>query len=67
MTRRRPWQTTRAKRDFRDGDRVSAEEDYEVEHFAQKVGLTSQQVRELIQKHGNQRKTLEREAKALKL
>ncbi|TPI63482.1 DUF3606 domain-containing protein [Mesorhizobium sp. B3-1-3] len=57
----------KSKRDFRGRDRVSAEEDYEIEHFAQKVGLTSQQLRELIQKHGNQRETVEREAKALKL
>jgi len=54
----------KSKRDFRDRDRVSADEDYEVEHFAQKVGLTAQQVRELIDKHGNDRETLEREAKA---
>ncbi|WP_348640195.1 hypothetical protein [Mesorhizobium sp. B3-1-9] len=33
----------KSKRDFRGRDRVSAEEDYEIEHFAQKVGLTSQQ------------------------
>ncbi|MGT2467445.1 DUF3606 domain-containing protein [Mesorhizobium atlanticum] len=55
----------KSKRDFRDRDRVSADEDYEVEYFAQKVGLTAQQVRELIKKHGNDRTTLEREAKAL--
>lgn len=56
----------KGKRDFRDRDRVSANDDYEVEYFAQKVGLTPQQVRELIRKHGNARETLEREAKALK-
>ncbi|MDG4895532.1 DUF3606 domain-containing protein [Mesorhizobium sp. WSM4976] len=55
----------KSKRDFRDRDRVSADEDYEVEYFAQKVGLTAQQVRELIKKHGNDRATLERAAKAL--
>jgi hypothetical protein len=54
----------KTKRDFRDRDRVSADEDYEVEYFAKKVGLTVQQVRELIKKHGNDRATLEREAKA---
>ncbi|RUW80450.1 MAG: DUF3606 domain-containing protein [Mesorhizobium sp.] len=56
----------KSKRDFRDRDRVSANDDYEVEYFVQKVGLTSQQVRELIRKHGNARETLERVAKALK-
>lgn len=55
----------KSKRDFRDRDRVSADEDYEVEYFAQKVGITPPQVRELIAKHGNNRATLEREAKAL--
>ncbi|RVD55673.1 DUF3606 domain-containing protein [Mesorhizobium sp. M2D.F.Ca.ET.185.01.1.1] len=54
------------KRDFRDRDRVSADEDYEVEYFAQKVGLTAQQVRELIAKHGNDRETLERAARKLR-
>ncbi|ESZ59023.1 hypothetical protein X729_18495 [Mesorhizobium sp. L103C131B0] len=29
-------------------------------------GITPQQVKELIAKHGNQRETLEREAKALR-
>ncbi|RWA69127.1 DUF3606 domain-containing protein [Mesorhizobium sp.] len=56
----------KTKRDFRDRDRVSADEDYEVRHFANKVGLTVQQVRELIKQHGNDRKTLEREAEKLR-
>lgn len=34
----------KAKRDFRDRDRVSAEDDYEVEYFAQKNGITPEQV-----------------------
>jgi hypothetical protein len=55
----------KSKRDFRDRDRVSANDDYELGYFAKKVGLTPQQVRELIRKHGNDRATLEREAKAL--
>ena len=55
----------KTKRDFRDRDRVSADEDYEVEYFAKKAGLTAKQVRELIEKYGNDRATLEREAKAL--
>lgn len=55
----------KSKRDLRDRDRISVDEDYEVEYFAQKVGLTPQQVRDLIGKHGNDRAKLEREAKAL--
>ncbi|TPI13032.1 DUF3606 domain-containing protein [Mesorhizobium sp. B4-1-3] len=49
-----------AKQDFRDRNRVSADEGYEVEYFAQKVGLSAQQVRELIKTHGNDRGTLAR-------
>jgi hypothetical protein len=56
----------KSKRDFRDRDRVSADEDYEVEYFAGKTGITPQQVRELIAKHGNSREILEREALALR-
>ncbi|MBZ9822366.1 DUF3606 domain-containing protein [Mesorhizobium sp. CA4] len=56
----------KSKRDSRDRDRVSADEDYEVRHFANKVGLTVQQVRELIKQHGNDRKTLESEAHKLR-
>ncbi|MES0139279.1 DUF3606 domain-containing protein [Mesorhizobium sp. M0016] len=56
----------KSKRDFRDRDRVSADEDYEVEYFATKTGITPQQVKELIAKHANQRETLERVAKALR-
>lgn len=56
----------KSKRDFRDRDRVAADEDYEVEYFAKSNGITTQQVRELIARHGNRRETLEREAKALR-
>ena len=56
----------KSKRDFRDRDRVSAEEDYEVDYFALKVRLTPQQVRALLKKHGGDRETLEREARRLR-
>ena len=56
----------KSKRDFRDRDRVSADEDHEVEDFARKAGITAEQAKELIQKYGNDRATLEREARALK-
>lgn len=51
------------KRDFRDRDRVSADEDYEVRYFAKQHRITAEQVRELISEHGNDRKTLQREAR----
>lgn len=56
----------KAKRDFRDRDRVSGEEDYEVEYFASKMGLTVPQVQDLIRKHGTKREILEREARKLR-
>jgi hypothetical protein len=56
----------KSKRDFRDRDRVSAAEDYEVEHFAQQNGITAQQVRDLIAKHGNSRATLTEAARKLR-
>ncbi|MER9298629.1 DUF3606 domain-containing protein [Mesorhizobium sp. M0621] len=55
----------KSKSDFRDRDRVSGDQEYEVGYFASKFGLTIPEVRELIKNHGNDRETLEREAKAL--
>ncbi|CAN7257756.1 DUF3606 domain-containing protein [Mesorhizobium amorphae] len=53
------------KTDFRERDRVSSDEEYEVAYFARKFQLTIPEVRELIKRHGNDRPTLEREAKAI--
>ncbi|MES0055135.1 DUF3606 domain-containing protein [Mesorhizobium sp. LNJC394B00] len=53
----------KSKRDFRDRNRVSVDEDYEVRHFAKQHRITPEQVRELIREHGNDRKRLEREAR----
>ncbi|MCF6119192.1 MULTISPECIES: DUF3606 domain-containing protein [Mesorhizobium] len=38
----------KSKRDFRDRDRVSAGDDYEIEYFAQQNGVSADQVRQLI-------------------
>jgi hypothetical protein len=51
----------KTKRDFRDRDRVAGSEDYEVEYFAKKAGITVQQAKELRANTA----TMEREAKAL--
>ncbi|UCI10545.1 DUF3606 domain-containing protein [Mesorhizobium sp. B1-1-8] len=56
----------KSKRDFRDRDRVSGDEDYEVRYFAKQHRITPEQVRELIDTHGANRKTLEREARKLR-
>jgi Protein of unknown function (DUF3606) len=42
-----------------DRSRVSASEPHEVRYFAQKHGLTEDQVRELIRQHGDDRAALE--------
>ncbi|MER8377522.1 DUF3606 domain-containing protein [Mesorhizobium sp. M1406] len=55
----------KGKRDFRYRQRVSGDEQYQVGYFASKFGRTIPKVRELIKKHGNDRGTLERDAKAL--
>lgn len=56
----------KSKRDFRDRDRVSADEEYEVRYLAKQQRISPDQVRELIGEHGNDRKTLEREARKLR-
>jgi hypothetical protein len=55
----------KSKKDFHDRGRVAGDEEYEVGYLASKFGLSIPQVRELIAKHGNDRETLEGEAKAL--
>ena len=54
------------KKDFRDRDRVAADQDHEIRYFAQQNGISEDQVRGLIDRHGNMRDVLEREAKKLR-
>jgi hypothetical protein len=56
----------KTQRDFRDRDRISAEEDYEVRYFAKQHRISPEQVRDLVKEHGNDRKTLDREAGKLR-
>lgn len=56
----------KTKRGEADRSRVAGSEDYEVRYFAERHGLTAEQVRELIAKHGNQRDVLDAEAEKLK-
>ncbi|RWO57428.1 DUF3606 domain-containing protein [Mesorhizobium sp.] len=56
----------KSKRDFRDRNRVSADEDYEVEHFARENDVTIEQVRELIEANGNDREALIEAARVLR-
>ncbi|QIA21851.1 DUF3606 domain-containing protein [Mesorhizobium sp. AA22] len=55
----------KSKRDFRDRNKISAYDDYEVNFFALQNNITPAQVRELIRRHGNDRATLTAAAKAL--
>ncbi len=55
----------KTKMDQRDRSRVAEGEDYEVRHFAERHGISMDKTRELIQKHGNDREKLDREASRL--
>ena len=46
--------------DGRDRSQVSVSDDYEVQDFADKHGISPEQVRQLIARHGNDRQVLER-------
>jgi transposase-like protein len=48
-----------------DRSRVAAEQDYEVRDLAEKFDISPAQARRLIERHGNDRGTLEREARKL--
>ena len=54
------------QQDNRDRSRVSGSEDYEIRYFADENGISMDQARELISRHGNDRETLNREARKLK-
>ena len=49
----------------RDRDRVAAGEEYEVRYLMKKTGITESQALALIHRFGNDRQTLEREARKL--
>ena len=48
-----------------DRSRVAASEPYEVSHFASKHGISAEKARELVERHGNDREVLDREAAKL--
>lgn len=52
--------------DYLDPSRVRQDDEYDVAYLAFLNGITPDQVRELIKKHGNSRAKLEEAAKALK-
>ena len=52
----------KSKKDYRDREELSAEDDYEVAYFAKRHKLTTEQVKQLIKEHGNDRVRLEHAA-----
>lgn len=50
-----------------DRSRVAAEQDYEVRDLAEKFDISPAQAKRLIERHGNDRGMLEREASKLAL
>ncbi|MCP9229868.1 DUF3606 domain-containing protein [Mesorhizobium sp. M1340] len=52
--------------DSRDRSRVAGGEDYEVRHFAEEAGITPDQARTLIKRHGTDRKVLNEIAESIR-
>lgn len=55
----------KSSQDGRDRSRVSGSEPYEVQYFAEKHGISMDQARQLIERHGNDRAELDRAAQGL--
>lgn len=49
-----------------DRSRVAGGQRYEVQHLAERTGITTDEARELIERFGNDRDVLEREASKLR-
>lgn len=52
------------QRDGRDRSRVAGEEEYEVQHIAEKLNVSPEEVRRAIQQVGNSREEIERHLKS---
>jgi len=50
-----------------DRSRLAASERYEIQHLAERHGISTDEARELIERFGNDRDTLDREAAKLRL
>lgn len=49
-----------------DRSRLAASERYEIQHLAERHGLSTDEARDLIERFGNDRETLEKEAAKLR-
>ncbi|MER8730655.1 MULTISPECIES: DUF3606 domain-containing protein [unclassified Mesorhizobium] len=56
----------KTKTDSRDRSRMAGGEDYEVRHFAEEAGITPEQARTLIKRHGTDRKVLNEIAESIR-
>ncbi|MER8831921.1 DUF3606 domain-containing protein [Mesorhizobium sp. M0909] len=56
----------KTKTDSRDRSQVAGGEDYEVRHFAEEAGITPDQARTLIKRHGTDRKVLNEIAESIR-
>jgi hypothetical protein len=56
----------KSKRGAPDPREVAGDEGYEIDHFAKKRGISKDQARELIRKHGNNREKLDAAARNLR-
>jgi len=56
----------KTNRGAQDRAKAAAGQDYEVRYLAEKHGLSPDQARDLIKKHGNDRATLDAAARRLK-
>ena len=56
----------KTRTDNRDGSHVARDEDHEVRHFAEEAGITPDQARTLIKRHGTDRKVLHEIAESIK-
>jgi Protein of unknown function (DUF3606) len=56
---------SRSRSDSRDRARIAAAEDYEIDYLVVKSGITREQARALVRRHGHDRKTLMKHARNL--
>jgi hypothetical protein len=56
----------KSKADNRERSKVAAGEDYEVQYLADQTGITLEQARFLIRRHGNDREKLMEEVKIMR-
>ena len=52
----------KSKQDGRDDSQVAGDQGYEIGYFADKHGISREKARELIERYGNDRAALDREA-----